>query len=151
MATDKTYSLMQDRRGMVWDLVLYVPTVIALLSIGGKLWFSANQNWSYMLFFMGSFFFITGANRVLGGRLMLLPNAPIGFEIGRQRVGIRLKSGQLVELVKNVRYFADYAGKSFGLTGMDLNGKKRQYVVHKGQFSSEQAFNDMRSLLAVYK
>lgn len=151
MSAEKSYTLIQDRRGMIWDLVLYVPTVIALLSIGGKLWFGPNQNWSYILFFMGSFFFITGANRVLGGRLMLLPNAPVAIGIDRQNVGVQLKSGSRVDLVKNVRYFADYAGKSFGLTGLDINGKKRQFVLHKGQFATVQEFNDLRSLLAVYK
>jgi len=151
MSVEKSYALIQDRRGMIWDLVLYVPTVIALLSIGGKLWFSSDQSWSYVLFFMGSFFFITGANRVLGGRLMLLPNAPVGINVERQNVGVQLKSGRQVNLVKNVRYFADYAGKSFGLTGMDVDGKKRQFVLHKGQFETVQAFNDLRSLLAVYK
>ena len=151
MAGDKQYVLIQDRRGMLWDLTLYVPTVIFLLSIGTKLWFGPNQNWSYILFFMASFFFITGVNRILGGRLMVLPNAPTAVEIGKQRVGLTLKSGQRVDLVKNVRYFADYAGKSFGLVGMDVNGKKRQFVLHKGQFASDSEFNDIRGLLGVYK
>jgi len=136
---------------MTWDLLLYVPTVVALFSIGVKLWFGPNQTWAYMLFFMASFFFITGANRVLGGRLMLLPGAPTAIEMGRQQVALILKSGQRVDLVKNVRYFSDYAGKSFGLSGMDVSGKKRQFVLHRGQFVSDSVFNDLRGLLAVYK
>jgi len=151
MAADKHYDLIQDRRGMTWDLLLYVPTVIALLSIGVKLWFGPNQTWAYMLFFMASFFFITGANRILGGRMMLLPGAPTAVEVGRQQVALILKSGQRVDLVKNVRYFADYAGKSFGLSGMDVGGKKRQFVLHRGQFPNIAEFNDLRGLLAVYK
>lgn len=148
---DKHYVLVQDRRGMLWDLTLYVPTVVFLLSIGAKLWFGPNQNWAYLLFFMASFFFITGANRILGGRLMVLPNAPTAVEVGKQRVGLTLKSGERVNLVKNVRFFSDYAGKSFGLAGMDGDGKKRQFVLHKGQFADDGQFNDIRGLLAIYK
>jgi len=151
MAGDKRYDLIQDRRGMTWDLLLYVPTVIALLSIGFKLWFGPNQTWAYMLFFMASFFFITGANRILGGRMMLLPGAPTAIEAGKQQVALVLKSGQRVDLVKNVRYFSDYAGKSFGLAGMDSSGKKRQFVLHRGQFASVSEFNDLRGLLSIYK
>jgi hypothetical protein len=151
MAADKHYDLIQDRRGMIWDLLLYVPTVLALLSIGIKLWFGPDQTWAYMLFFMASFFFITGANRILGGRMMLLPGAPVAIEVGKLQVTLTLKSGQRVDLVKDVRYFADYAGKSLGLSGMDVNGKKRQYVLHRGQFDSTSTYNDLRGLLNVYK
>ena len=150
MADNKRYDLIQDRRGMTWDLLLYVATVIALLSIGLKLWFGPNQTWAYMLFFMASFFFITGANRILG-RMLLLPGAPTAVEVGKQQVILLLKSGQRVDLVKNVRYFTDYAGKSFALTGMDISGKKQQFVLHRGQFSDLAEFNDLRGLLSVYK
>ena len=136
---------------MTWDLLLYVPTVIALLSIGAKLWYGPDQTWAYLLFFMASFFFFTGANRILGGRMMLLPGAPTAIEVGKQQVSLMLKSGQQVDLVKNVRYFADYAGKSFGLAGMDVNGRKRQFVLHRGQFASVSTYNDLRRLLNVYK
>ena len=136
---------------MTWDLLLYVPTVIALLSIGAKLWYGPDQTWAYLLFFMASFFFFTGANRILGGRMMLLPGAPTAIEVGKQQVSLMLKSGQQVDLVKNVRYFADYAGKSFGLAGMDVNGRKRQFVLHRGQFASVSTYNDLRGLLNVYK
>lgn len=54
---ERRYELQQDRKGMVWDLLLYVPTVAALLLIGGKLWFGPNQNWAYLLIFLGTFFF----------------------------------------------------------------------------------------------
>jgi len=151
MAADKRYDLIQDRRGMTWDLLLYVPTVIALLSIGIKLWFGPEQNWAYILFFMATFFFLSGANRILGGRLILLPGAPAAIEIGKQQVTLILKSGQRVDLVKDVRYFSDYAGKSFGLSGMDTSGKKRQFVLYRGQFASDSHFNDLRSHLGVYK
>ena len=151
MAADKRYDLVQDRRGMAWDLLLYVPTVIALLSIGIKLWFGPEQNWAYILLFMATFFFLSGANRILGGRLILLPGSPVAIEMGKHQLTLILKSGQRVDLVKDVRYFSDYAGKSFGLSGMDTSGKKRQFVLYRGQFASESHFNDLRSHLSVYK
>ena len=52
------YSLVRDRKGMWWDLLLYVPTVIALLSIGAKLWFGPYQNYSYVAIFAGCFFLL---------------------------------------------------------------------------------------------
>jgi len=147
----KKYSLIKDRKGLIWDALLYVPTVIALLSIGIKFWYGPNQNWAYVLFFMSSFFFIVGANRILSSRLMLLPNSPVGLEVGKSQVSVQLKSERKVDLIKNVKFFPDYAGKSFGLTGMDLAGKRRQFVLHRGQFDSEGEFKDLRALLNIYK
>ncbi len=136
---------------MVWDLLLYVPTVIALFSIGMKLWFSPNQTWAYVLLFMATFFFLVGANRILGSRLLLLSSSPVSLEASRQQVVVELKNGERVALVKDVRYYPDYAGKSFGLSGMDPSGKRRQFVFHRGQFSDPKQFEDLRSMLSVYK
>ncbi|HHH36305.1 MAG TPA: hypothetical protein ENK48_05685 [Gammaproteobacteria bacterium] len=151
MARETAYRLIQDRRGMVWDLLLYVPTVIALASIGLKLWFSPNQTWAYVLLFMATFFLLVGANRVLGSRLMMLPSSPVALEVSRQEVVVELRRGERVSLVKDVRYYPDYAGKSFGLSGMDTSGKRRQFVFHRGQFENPSCFEDLRSLLSIYK
>ncbi len=151
MAKEASYSLIQDQKGMMWDALLYIPTVIALFSIGMKLWFSPNQTWAYILFFMATFFLLIGANRILSSRLMLLPSSPVGLEVTRQQVTVVLRNGERVALVKDVRYYPDYAGKSFGLSGMDVSGKKRQFVFHRGQFADPAQFEDLRSLLSVYK
>ncbi len=152
MARVSKFSLVADKKGALWDLCLYVPIVIFLISIAIKLWYGGvNQNWSYVLLFMATFFFISGTNRVLSGRLMVLPSAPLALDVSKSSVKVLIKSGSQVELVKDLRYFPDYAGKSFGLTGVDLSGQKKQFVFHKGQFESESMFKDVRSLLSVYK
>lgn len=152
MAKQESYELLPDKKGAIWDLVIYVPTVIALASIGLKLYYGgAYQSFSYVLLFGASFFFFIGANRVMSSRLMIMPSSPRMLEVAKKSVAVVLKSGERVELVKDLRYFPDYAGKSFGLTGMDLSGKKRQFVFHGAQFSGEAVFKDLRSLLAVYK
>lgn len=145
------YRLVQDRKGMVWDLLLYVPTVFALSAIGLKLWFSPNQTWAYVLFFMACFFFLVGVNRILSGRLMLLAASPCALSFGRDRLALELKSGERVDLVKNVRFYPDYAGKSFGLSGMDLSGKQRQFVLHRGQFADPAEYQQLRDALLIYK
>ncbi len=145
------YVLVPDKKGVVWDLLMYVSTVVALASIGLKLWYGGvNQNWAYLLFFGASFFFITGVNRV-SARLMLLPSAPVELGLSKSAVSVKTRRGEQIELVKDLKYFSDYAGKSFALTGMDLSGKKRQFIFHRGQFSVESEYADLRSRLAVYK
>jgi len=52
--------------------------------------------------------------------------------------------------MRDIRFFSDKAGKSFGLTGMDERGSKQQYVFHKGQFASDD-FDKMSKALAFYK
>lgn len=151
MAKEVNYALQRDTKGMFWDLALYIPTVVALALIALKLWYGPNQVWAYLLFFLASFFFIAGANRVLASRLMILPSSPMALNVGKQRIGLALRNGERVDLVKEVRFFSDYAGKSFGLTGMDLSGKRRQFVFHRGQFPDEAAFKDAMALLRVYK
>lgn len=67
-------------------------------------------------------------------RLLIHPQAPVSLDINRERVRMKLKGGQYASLMKDIRFFADQAGKSFGLTGMDAMGTKRQYVFHRKQF-----------------
>jgi len=153
MSKSQTYILVPDKKGATWDLVMYVPTVVALASIGLKLWYGggANQSWAYLLFFGASFFFIAGANRVLSTRLMILPSAPTELSVSKNAISVKIKRGDQIELVKDLKYFSDYAGKSFALTGMDLSGKKRQFVFHRGQFPVESEYTELRSRLSVYK
>ena len=80
-------------------------------------------------------------------RLILLPKSPVSLNVSKQGVHLKLRNGDLVDLVKNVRYFTDYAGKSFGLTGMDAAGGQRKYVFHKGQFSGQAEFKKIGGLL----
>jgi len=134
----------------MWDALLYVPTVIALSSIGLKLWFGPNQSWAYVLLFMACFFLFTGANRI-ASRLIMLPRSPTTLAVSTDQVSLQLHGGRRVDLVKNLRYFADYAGKSFALVGMDLSGKRHQFIFHRGQFADPARFQDLSGRLAVYK
>lgn len=138
--------LIQDRRGMNWDLLLYIPTVAALFSMAAKFWYGEQHELAYLLVFLGSFFTIAGINRIFKTRLMLLPNAPVLIEIGKS-VNLTMKNGGTVELIKDVRFFSDYAGKSFGLAGMDGKGARLQFVFHKGQFSSSDEYKAIQDRL----
>ena len=150
MAATKQYRLVQDRRGVIWDALLYIPTVGALFLIALKLWFGTDRVWSYVLVFLGSFFFIVGLNRILS-RLMALPSSPIVVEVDKQGVYLNLRNKERITLIKDVRFFPDFAGKSFGLSGMDLAGKRYQYVFHKGQYPSPVEFDDIKSQLNIYR
>lgn len=151
MADSDTFNLAPDGRGAAWDALLYIPVVILLGGYAAKTWYAGDQVFAYILVFLASFIFLIGANRILGTRLMVLPNAPRALELAKKSVAVTVKSGERIELVKDLRYYSDYAGKSFGLVGMDLSGKKRQYVFHRGQFAQQGDFNDLRSHLSVYK
>lgn len=140
--------LKRDRKGMMWDLLLYVPTVTALFSMAAKFWYGDEINLAYLLMFLGSFFFIAGANRILKTRLMVLPSAPVSLEISKQAVGLGLRSGKRVELLKDLKYYSDYAGRTFGLAGLDGSGHRMQYIFHKGQFPSEQDFQSAKDALS---
>ena len=149
MAKSISFELVQDKKGITWDLLMYVPTV-AGLGVGASIfWYGANQGLAYVLFFAACFFFYQGLHRVLQ-RLMILPGSAVALDITRQRVLVRHRNGESVELVKDVRYFSDYAGKSFGLTGMDMTGAKRQYVFHKGQFAAAGDFGKAGESLKVF-
>ena len=150
MAELKQFRLIHDRRGVVWDVLLYIPTVTALVLIALKLWYGPNQMWSYLLVFLASFFFIVGLNRILS-RMMMLPSSPTAIEIDKQGVYLNLRNDRRVSLLKDLRYYPDFSGKSFGLSGMDLSGKRHQYVFHRGQYPSPAVFDEIRSLLNVYR
>lgn len=145
------FELVPDKKGLIWDLLLYVTTVVALLSIGIKLWFSPDQNWAYLLIFLASLFFFIGANRILKTRVMLLPSAAVALTIEPHRVVIRLKNGEEQVLVKDLKFYSEIGGKTFALTGMDLTGKKQQYIFHRGQFGDDSTYNAARALLEVYR
>ncbi|MFZ1545633.1 MAG: hypothetical protein WAT12_00805 [Candidatus Nitrotoga sp.] len=146
--SDTRFSLVQDRKGMMWDFLLYVPTVIALLSMVAKFWYGGDVSLAYLFSFLASFFFIAGANRILKTRLMLLPTAPIAIEIGEHSTRIIMRNGEKVELVKDIRLYADYSGRSFGLAGLDKLDQRMQYVFHKGQFPS---MKDYQAIQERYK
>ena len=149
VAKSEVHQLQQDKKGITWDALMYIPTVSGL-GIGAVMfWYDQNQNLAYLLFFLACFFFYQGIHRVLG-RLMLLPQSPVSLDVSKQRVVMRLRNRDTVELVKDLRYFSDHAGKSFGLTGMDMGGVKRQYVFHKGQFESDDAFKNVGVALKVF-
>ena len=80
----------------------------------------------------------------------MLPNAPVTLDVSKQRVLLELRNGRKVELVKNLRYFSDYAGKSFALTGMDTSGATRQFVFHRGQFADQNEYNKIGGVLKVF-
>ena len=126
---------------MLWDLLLYIPTVAVLASLAAKFWYGGDHNLAYLLYFLTCFFFIIGFNRIFKTRLMLLPSAPICMEVSGQSVGLVQRNGVRVELVKKVRYYSDYAGRSFGLSGLNGAGKQLQFVFHRGQFETVSLYN----------
>ena len=147
--SDMRFNLVQDRKGMMWDLLLYVPTVVALLLMVLKFWYGGDVSLAYLFSFLASFFFIAGANRILKTRLMLLPTAPIAIEIGKPVTRIIMRNGEKVELVKDLRIYADYAGRSFGLAGVNKLDERLQFVFHKGQFSSLKAYQAIQEMLKI--
>lgn len=143
--------LQPDTSGIVWDLVLYVPTVGFLLLWGLKFWYGGDeQAWiGYGLLFLGFFFLMVGGNRVLS-RLLILPSSPVALDINRERVRLNLKGGESTSLVKDIRFFTDYAGKSFALTGMDAQGASRKFIFHRKQFDAA-IYGDVVKSLEKYK
>ncbi len=145
------YVLTPDKRGAAWDSLLYLPVVVLLGWYSLVLWYQNNQVFSYLLMFLASFIAFIGFNRIFAGRLMLLPSSATTLSVSKQHVAVELKNSQQISLVKDVRFFSDYAGKSFGLTGLDMSGKKRQYVFHRGQFESDAVYDDALASLRIYK
>jgi len=145
-----TCDLNKDTSGVIWDLILYVPTVGFLLLIGLRYWYTDESSLlGEGLMFLGFFFFIVAANRI-SKRLLLMPSSPVALDIRKEHIAMVLKNGGKRLLMRDIRYFSDKAGKSFGLTGTDERGAKQQYVFHKGQFS-EDDFNKVSKALAFYK
>jgi hypothetical protein len=143
----KQFNLVVDRKGVVWDLLLYVPTVVALGSIATGFWYSDDQSMGYLFYFMTCFFLIAGVNRIFKTRLMLFPSAPISIGVDEQRMVLGQKNGEQVNLIKNIKYYSDYSGKSFGLSGLDGKGKQLQFVFHKGQFATSDEFDQAQLIL----
>lgn len=143
--------LQADKTGVLWDLLLYVPTVGFLMLMGVRLWYAHGDDEliGQVLMFLGFFFLMVGGARIFR-RLLILPSAPIALDVNRERVKMSLKNGSTIHLVKEIRYFADHAGKSFGLTGSDEKGVKRQYVFHRKQFD-EVVYQDLVKSLERYK
>jgi len=145
-----TCDLNKATSGVIWDLILYVPTVGFLLLIGLRYWYTDESSMlGEGLMFLGFFFFIVAANRI-SKRLLLMPSSPVALDIRKEHIAMVLKNGGKRLLMRDIRYFSDKAGKSFGLTGTDERGSKQQYVFHKGQFS-EDDFNKVSKALALYK
>jgi len=144
-------TLRADMRGVLWDAVLYVPTVSILAFYGLTFWYGEKHlPWAYLLWFMACFFAIAGGRRIMG-RLLLLPKTPVAIAVDKKRkMNIFLKSGETVALTRDLHYFKDYAGKSFGLSGMDAAGKKWQFVFHKGQFKTESGFSQVVRVLEAF-
>ncbi|MDH5259070.1 MAG: hypothetical protein OEX07_13735 [Gammaproteobacteria bacterium] len=151
MASRDDFQLVKDTRGVYWDLALYVPTVIALASVAFQLWYSGNQNFTYLLLFLTTFIALIGFNRIAKTRLMLLASSPVALSVSRKGVSVSLRSGDAVELVNEVRFFSDFAGKSIGLTGLDMSSKRCQFVFHKGQFSDDSTFDAAKAALRIFK
>ncbi len=149
MSKSESFLLGRDRRGVLWDVLMYVPTVGGLAGVSAMFWYDGNKGLAYLLFFLACFFLYQGAHRVLQ-RLVLLPSSPVTLDVSKQRLVLTQRNGESVELVKDLRYFSDYAGKSFALSGMDMLGSKRQYVFHKGQFADEAAYKKVTASLSSF-
>jgi hypothetical protein len=141
MVETARFDLVQDRKGMAWDLLLYVPTVAVLASLAANFWYGDDHNLAYLLYFLTCFFFIVGFNRIFKTRLMVLPSAPVCLEVSGQSVGLVQRNGARVDLVKKLRYYSDFAGRSFGISGLNGAGKQLQFVFHKGQFMTVGQYN----------
>jgi len=148
---ERRFDLRQDRRGMYWDLALYVPTVIALASVAFQLWYSGNEGFTYLLMFLTTFMALIGFNRVAKTRMMWLPSAVVSFVVSKKGVVLETKAGEKSELAQNVRFFSDFAGKSIAVTGIDLQGKRQQCIFHRGQFSSVAEFDEAKAALRIFK
>jgi hypothetical protein len=134
------FDLIKDRKGMVWDLLLYVPTVTALAGLSAYFWYADQPNYSYLLLFLTTFFLLAGTTRILTTRLMVWPTAPVAIEVAKNMVALVLRNGSRIELLKDLKYYPEYSGKTFGLSGMDGAGKRLQFVFHRGQFPDDNAY-----------
>jgi len=137
MSKGTRYTLCRDHRGVLWDALLYVPTVSALAAFAVGSWYDDKVPLAYLLGFMACFFFIAGANRILTTRLMWLPSAPVAIETRTHAVDLILRSGAIVKLERDLKLYRERSGRSFGLTGMSDQGKRRQFIFHRGQFAQD--------------
>ena len=81
----------------------------------------------------------------------MLPSSPTALNVSKKSVSLVLKNQDTIDLVKDVRYFADFAGKSIGISGNDLAGKVQKFVFHKGQFAKDSDFDELKSRLRIFK
>jgi len=140
-----------DKRGVIWDLVLYIPTVGFLLLWGLKMYFGSEDNIiAYVLLSLGFFFLFVGFNRV-SKRMLWTPKSPVGLDVDSKRVLMQTQNGETMSLRKDVRFFRDTAGKTFAITGLDSRGEKQQLIFYRGQFPSTQAYDDMVRVLDRYR
>jgi hypothetical protein len=140
MSIGTRYTLCRDYRGMIWDALLYVPTVSALLVFAASSWYDNKVPIAYLLGFLACFFLIAGANRVLTTRLMWLPSAPVAIETRPNAADLILKSGEIIKLQHDLKLYRDRSGRSFGLTGVSEQGRRRQFIFHRGQFTQDSDF-----------
>jgi len=147
MSETAKFELVPDNKGVIWDLLLYIPTVVALASIAASFWYGDDQNMGYVFFFLTCFFFIVGVNRIFKTRLMLFPTSAISLAAMEQGVVVNQKNGVQLNLISKIRYYSDYSAKSFGLSGIDGSGKQLQFVFLKGQFASLDKFNEAQKIL----
>ena len=151
MSKSSRFELVKDTKGVKWDLLLYIPTLIALVSIASQFWFNGEKNITYLLVFMTTMIFLIAFNRIAKTRLMMLPSSAIALDVSHKAVRLEFRSGESIDLVKDVRFFSDTAGKSIGLSGLDGEGRKQQQVFHKGQFGDEGNFSEVKALLRVFR
>jgi hypothetical protein len=78
---------------------------------------------------------------------MWLPSAPVAIEARPGAVDLILKSGAILTLARDVKLYRDRSGGSFGLTGVSDQGKRRQFVFHRGQFSQDSDFQALMNCL----
>src|SRR5487761_2439357 len=93
MTEMQQFDLVPDKNGMAWDLLLYIPTVVALASISASLWYGGEHNTSYLLFFLACFFFIVGYNRIFDTRLMYFSTSPVQLRVGQDSLILVQKNG----------------------------------------------------------
>jgi hypothetical protein len=151
MAEVSHFQLAKDKKGVIWDLVLYIPTFVFLILYASKLWVSGNTGFTYVLIFASTIILLMAVNRIFKTRLMILPGSPVALNVSKKAVSLELNNSDSIDLVKDVRFFADFAGKSFGISGLDLSGKTQKFVFHRGQFEEESMFNDAKARLRVFK
>lgn len=151
MAEMFRFPLAQDKKGVLWDLVLYIPTFIFLLLYAFKLWSSGNSGFTYVLIFASTLILLMAINRIFKTRLMLFSSSPVALNVSKKGVSLELKNQDSVDLVKDVRFFADFAGKSFGISGLDLSGRTQKFVFHRGQFPDDSMYNDAKARLRIFK
>jgi hypothetical protein len=140
MSMGTRYTLCRDLQGMYWDALLYVPTVSALSIFALSSWYDNKISVGYLLGFLACFFLFVGANRILSTRLMWLPSAPVAIETRSGGADLILKSGEIITLQRDLKLYRDRSGRSFGLTGLCEQGKRRQFVFHRGQFRQDSDF-----------